>query len=239
MSGAGPRHPYDLVLVIGAPRSGTTWLQRLLGSHDAVATTQETDLLDKYVGRWLAQWDQHLPADPAEWAANRHKGLPAVLTEAELVEILGSVTTRVYDKVASLKPTASVVLDKNPDYGPVLARVAGPGGMLPECRVVHLIRDGRDVAASLVAAGTSWGSSWAPRQVGAAARWWRERVLAARGAGLGPDRYLEVRYEDLEADGAACLARCLAFCGVEAGEPECAAALARFPLGGGDGAVGA
>ena len=38
-----------LVLLVGAPRSGTTWLQTMLGAHPDVVTPQETDLFSRYL----------------------------------------------------------------------------------------------------------------------------------------------------------------------------------------------
>ena len=62
-------------------------------------------------------------------------------------------------------------------------------------RFVHIIRDGRDAARSIVA------QPWGPDNVKDAAEEWRSSVAAGRdaAAGLG-DRLLEVRYEEVLAD---------------------------------------
>ena len=80
-------------------------------------------------------------------------------------------------------------------------------GLFPEGRFVHLIRDGRDVARSLVQ--TSFG----PKGLARAAEVWERRVSRGRasGARLGADRYLEVRYESLVADPASALREVCAF----------------------------
>jgi hypothetical protein len=61
----------------------------------------------------------------------------------------------------------------------------------PEGRFVHIIRDGRDVALSLMDRRFSEG------HIVEAARYWRRRVRSGREAGrkIGPTRYREVRYE--------------------------------------------
>jgi hypothetical protein len=208
---------YRVVFLVGAQRSGTTWLQRLLGAHPAVASTQETDLFNRYVRLWWETWQSQL-ADNETGANGRQRGLPVVLTTEEFAEVLRSAVGTVYQKVADLKPSASVVLDKNPGYSlhvPLLQRV------LPEARFIHIIRDGRDVAASLMAAADGWGRAWAPRDADAAGRRWRRQVATARDAAPRPEQYLEVRYEHLLADGPGTLASCLAFCGVEATVAEC------------------
>ena len=82
--------------------------------------------------------------------------------------------------------------DKTPGY---LLSMDLVGGLLPEARFVHLIRDGRNVAMSLVALD----KAWAPNDLGRAALRWRRRVEKGRelGHALGPQRYREIRYEDL------------------------------------------
>ncbi len=66
--------------------------------------------------------------------------------------------------------------------------------ILPEARFVHLIRDGRDVALSLVAV------HFGPDTVMGAAEKWRSEIEKARRQGSRLPHYTEVRYEDLIAD---------------------------------------
>lgn len=67
------------------------------------------------------------------------------------------------------------------------------GRLLPEARFVHTVRDGRDVAASVVPL------PWGPSDFSAALRWWKEEVLAADRATreLGPQRVHVLRFEEL------------------------------------------
>ena len=60
--------------------------------------------------------------------------------------------------------------------------------------VVHIIRDGRDVALSLLEV-----KNWGPVSIYGAARWWSERVdaLQAHAEESMEGRYYEFRYEDL------------------------------------------
>jgi hypothetical protein len=64
--------------------------------------------------------------------------------------------------------------------------------LLPEARFVHVIRDGRAVAASL---RDMWFSPG--RDIDTQARYWRENVLLAREQGAACGHYLEVRYEEV------------------------------------------
>jgi len=64
--------------------------------------------------------------------------------------------------------------------------------LFPGCRVIHVVRDGRDVALSLLA--TEWGSN---NLLKIADDWrWKTLLGHKMGAFLG-EQYLEIRYEDL------------------------------------------
>ena len=202
---------FQVVLLVGAPRSGTTWLQRLLGAYPEIVTTQESDLLNGYILPWIDRWHRQLLEDPKAWQARRHRGLSAVLTTDEFTSLLRTAVDTVYGKAAQLKPGAEVVLDKNPAYALNTRAIAE---VLPEARFIHIVRDGRDVAASLVRAGRTWGTHWAPRELESAAQSWRDHVEAARSAGLQASRYLEVRYEELSTHSTEVFTKCLDFCGI-------------------------
>jgi Sulfotransferase family len=214
----------NLVFIVGSPRSGTSWLSRLMGAHDAIAAPQETELLNRYCRSWYDVWNDQLPADADRWQRHRHRGLPAVMTTEEFDECVVGFARDVYAKILALKPTARVVVDKNPQYSLDTDLIRQ---MFPDAAVLHIVRDGRDVAASMLAASRGWGRDWAPSQVRLAARTWRTNVESALSA-ASSGRYLQVRYEDLLADGAHVLAECLTFAGVSTTPEECAGIAARF-----------
>ena len=80
----------------------------------------------------------------------------------------------------------------------------------PGSRFVHVVRDGRDVAASQLRGARGWGY----RSVHEAAAGWREVVEAVRGA-VPPASLHELRYEDLVADPETVLRRLLDFLEVD------------------------
>jgi hypothetical protein len=91
-------------------------------------------------------------------------------------------------------------------------------GLFPRARFVHIVRDGRDVVLSMRRAShllveKNWYF---------AARDWRDHVQQGRrlGAGLGPSRYLEIRYEDLLQDPVEVFARMLQFLGGDEQDAE-------------------
>ena len=62
---------------------------------------------------------------------------------------------------------------------------------LPEARFIHLIRDGRDVALSVLK------QTWGPQSIEAAAEKWRSRVNRGRSQAPYLGYYMEVKFEDL------------------------------------------
>ncbi len=96
--------------------------------------------------------------------------------------------------------------DKTPYYVTHLAEVKR---VFPEARIVNLVRDGRDVALSLLRV------PFGPANVWAAARQWRAAVDAGDDAQRrwGKD-VLTVRYEDLVGDPPAVVRRVCEFAGI-------------------------
>jgi hypothetical protein len=214
------------IFVVGAPRSGTTYLQNLLGAHPRVVTSQETDVFGHYVVPLRDRWREQLPEEPDEWARSRHRGLPAVLTEAEFDGLVAGFVARVHEATAELKPGADVVVDKTPQNGFLGEYILR---YVPQARFIHIVRDGRDVVTSLLRASRGWGQEWAPGGALRAASQWRLNVEACRGLAHQTDAYLELRYEDLVSEaGPQLLHRALVFCGLEATLEEAAAIHASF-----------
>src|SRR5204862_3616663 len=162
-----------------------------------VVASQETELISRYCQSWYDVWRDQLPDDAERWARHRHRGLPAVLTVADFDEQVREFARTVYGKLLSLKPTARVVVDKTPENSLHIPLIRE---LFPNAGVLHIVRDGRDVAASMLSASRGWGRDWAPAQIRRAAETWRTCVESAC-AGAASGRYLQVRYEDLLARG--------------------------------------
>ena len=196
----------QFVFIIGSPRSGTTMLQILLASHPQVASTVEQTLFTHYVAPWLEAWQSEVHnIDERGWKL----GLPILWQEEELVDVLREFLRRAYTKILASKPGATHILDKHPGYSHHLGTIKR---FLPAARFIHVIRDGRDVACSMMAVHKKMG--FAPKQIqGAAAKWKRFVSAASEGARFGRD-YLEVRYEEFLNNRAESYARVLDFCGL-------------------------
>ncbi len=199
------------LFIIGSPRSGTTWLQLMLAAHPQVCATTELRLFNKYVGPWIEAWKgESLLTEEGK----HYLGLPVLWTEAEFHHLLRSFLEQAYGKVLAANRRATHVLDKHPDYS---AFVEVIHLFIPQARFIHVIRDGRDVAVSLAAAGRQMG--WFARKplpdYGA---FWKREVLAARKARDYTGCYLEVRYEELLAAPTAVLTAVLEFCDLSASD---------------------
>ncbi|HET8654388.1 MAG TPA: sulfotransferase [Longimicrobiaceae bacterium] len=185
----------NLVFLVGAPRSGTTWLQRLLASHPQIRTGQETHLFNAYIYPLLRSWRTELAKADAG-VGRSGVGLPCYFTEEEYFDLVREFLYRILEGVTRDTGPGAVFLEKTPAHARFIPEIKS---MLREARFIHVIRDPRDVAASLLAAGQGWGRAWAPTTIGPAARKWVEHACSARAAAgeLSASEYIEVRYEDL------------------------------------------
>lgn len=203
-------HGEGLVFVVGAPRSGTTWLQRLLAAHPRVATGQESHLFSEFVGPQLRAWRKHLRSAPVERGG---VGPGCYHTEEQFLAILRDYMLRLLAPLIEARGEAELFVEKTPGHALYVAEIHE---LLPEARFIHIIRDARDVVVSLLTAAGSWGQGWAPERTARAALLWERHVRSARTAGraLGARRYHEVHYEELARDGAPTLERLFDFVGL-------------------------
>lgn len=194
-----------LVFVVGSPRSGTTFLAGAIGSVPGFLDLGEVAPVKAVV--------PELVGLPTAEAAGRLRG---VLGTARRVGLVGSV------RAVEQTPEMAHLLD---------AAVTA----FPQARVVHIVRDGRDVVCSLLEkgwlgsgragaaddAGLAYGVEprfWveperreefvATRDARRAAWAWRRYVSAARSAVTAP---YELRYEAMADDPDAAAAELAAY----------------------------
>ncbi|MFV1985841.1 MAG: sulfotransferase [Gemmatimonadota bacterium] len=182
------------VFIVGCPRSGTTWIQLLLAHHPLVATAPETQIfayyLESFKKQWL--WEQEGAGGKRHGGA----GLNRLLSEEEFDDLCRETANFVLEKIASRNPDGRVVVEKSPRHA---LQAAWISRLLPDARFLHVVRDPRDTAASLLAAGASW-APWAPRNPTGAGKLWLECVEGARQVGGDDVTYRELRYEDVRKD---------------------------------------
>lgn len=200
------------VLIVGAPRSGTYLLVSELEKLFSIVTPLETHfvpLFQRYLSLWgdlsiennrramladiflfLKIWARASRVDTPELAAYN-----LLAVEDRFEEIVAATSS--FNEVVSALFYAYAELhdaqrsgEKSAFYSPMPTELTA-GGFRGDVKVLHIIRDGRDVASS-------WMNMWTgPDSLVAAARLWRSHVIEkARWGSLNPGHYLEVKYED-------------------------------------------
>lgn len=165
------------IFVVGCHRSGTSMLRKSLDSHPRISAGPEDPTLF-----WLSKTDTDL-------TRSRREGYG--FTEEEWLGMVRGVVDKVHSRYAadqgktrwaSKHPENAVIVD-------YLARI------FPNCQVIHIVRNPRDVLASS-------RKKFGPRRGAHYGRRWVHYVRKAEadGAKLGPDRFRTIRYEDLVAN---------------------------------------
>jgi hypothetical protein len=200
-----------LVFLVGAPRSGTTWLQLLLSRSPSVVTAQETDLFNIFLRPIVDEWNRY-----------RKTGEPMSLSELLSVEdfriLLRSVSAFVFATIAQRNPSASVVLEKTPNHVCHWREILD---LWPDAHFIHIIRDPRAVVASLRAAATRWGPQWGSSRIPIICERWISEVSDGRKISSATPNYQEVLYQELVANGPEVLMRLLNGLGVTSSLEEC------------------
>ena len=173
------------VVIFGAPRSGTTYVTEILNAHPRVHITNEAKLF-VWARLTLGQLD-------SEHVALTHRERFKEYLKPELARLI----RRFYWE---LDPSALVWGDKNPDYARRHAVLQTVADLFRGARFIHVIRDGRDVVASLLRKRNADGEPWASFEE--AHRIWNENITTAHAfvTSAPPGTALEVRYEELIAD---------------------------------------
>lgn len=203
----------SVVFIVGCSRSGTTWLQRMLATHPAVYTGQESHVFEWFIGPMLRKWHRMVAMyDGHDPSRRTGVGLAAYLTTDEFRNLLEPMFTRTMASTGV--GSGNVFLEKTPGHSYFVPEIVE---VLPRARFIHMVRDPFDVVASLLRASASWGRAWAPRRAGDAAQMWSRHIVAvqrARGQ-VGDDRFFEIRYEDLYRSPVDVLARLARFIDLE------------------------
>lgn len=198
-----PRADTGPVFLVGSPRSGTTLTAAMLGMHSKIKNADELETVPQTYGeanRLLGS-----PNDVGKILASvwhpRNASLPAHLCR-HYRGLLSAVATEG-------KP---YLLDKLPSNARRLAFIAL---IAPGAPVIHVIRDGREVAFSAFTQDFR-KDTWHSHDLADAMIEWESTVKLARaGATALKLPYYEVKYEDLVADPRGVVGGILGFLGLK------------------------
>jgi hypothetical protein len=197
--------------VLGSQRSGTTLLRLMLHTHPNLAIPFETGFMTAFArdASFVTPWHGRL---------SRYQDLRS---GTEIESLLDDIVNFPFVRAGDLKIDKPLILSKNVDSFAGLidaimkeyARAHGKtrwGDKTPEytedidliwrlfpcCKFIHLVRDGRDVVLrQLKVPFDHWFSKSLPLL---ATRWARKTTICHKvGSVLGPEYYLELRFEDL------------------------------------------
>jgi hypothetical protein len=164
------------VCVYGALRSGTTMLRLMLDSHPQLSCRGEADFIFDHLTVRNGNWSLDTAALKRDW----------LFKTSGLALVQGSARDQVFSLIAQSGVGRDwTVLVLHRDLDAVLK-------IIPDLRIIHLVRDPRDVARSSIAMG------WAGNIYSGVDHWLKtEDSWSAVEPRLAANRYLEVRYEDL------------------------------------------
>lgn len=197
---AGPQP----IFILGFPRSGTTLLDRMLGSHPQVRSAGETSDFGAQL-----QWS-------IDARFNHSAGHIERFAALDFAELGRRYLARARWRACG-KPR---FIDKQPPNWEIAGLIHAA---LPGAKILHLTRDPVDVCFSNWRAflGDGYGYSYDLRTLGV---WYRAyRRTMQQWHRLLPGAILDVPYAELAGDPAATLRKVLDFCGL-AWDPACASA---------------
>ena len=228
MSPTGP------IFVGGTGRSGTTIVARILGAHPDVHLipievrfiVDPGGLCDLVAGRTVME-DFAAQVLGSWWHRTRpdgeSRGLHKVLERDSLIDAVDRLSRSGQDTILEgSRVFVHQILDPLADDAgaktwvemtpPNVARGDELLRLIPTMKLIHSVRGGKDVACSV--ARLNWG----PHDPLSALTWWGDKMAEAHEAcvGLGDDRLLTLRFEDLIVHSRErSLHRLLEFCGLD------------------------
>lgn len=203
----------QVFFVVGCQKSGTTWVQKLLDGHPAVRCHGEAYFV-VVLAPLLKQMTQ-------VYNQRQKAGDAGKLGDADVRDLLVTTMSLSMSRWLDDKPEALAIGEKTPEHAQCLPALSA---CFPQAKFIHIIRDGRDACVS----------GWFHNQRKAGPKFkqnfptlsryieymvqhhWLPYIQQAQAYGAqAPDRYLELRYEDLHADPLGCTSRMLGFLGVD------------------------
>ena len=219
-------NPY--LFIVGCARSGTTLLQRMINAHSQIAITPESHWICRLFEQGRGQTPEGVitaeiipllleDLDPRFARLNIGRQELLGLLASDPAVRYASFVSGIFDLYGKAKGKAAVG-NKTPGF---VRKIHTLQRLWPQARIVHLLRDGRDVCLSMINRPLNHVNrgplrTWAQDAVTTAALWWEWSVKLGRQAGnsRGSGLYYEMSYESLVAHPAQECAALCTFLGV-------------------------
>ena len=207
-----------MFFIFGSPRSGTTLLALSLNAHPDIVIPHETDFIipAAFVFDRLADVNTRREIlKPLITRASAFSSLSEYLTAAEICAIIDAGATTLSGLLADIyaalarKAGARLAGDKSPNDLGFLRILIKNHGIVPGVKIIHIVRDVRDVVSSLMERG------WVPQIESYFPRAWSGSNLYLHSLFCNDDNYHLVRFEDLAGNPAKILTGVCRHLGVE------------------------
>ena len=206
----------NLVFIAGCPRSGTTYFQKMFAALPNTRTSQELHLWYLVNSLWDRWRNQHKAIDLDQRGG---VGLALFVTQEDFLTHFRNFLIQLLKKVIPDLKQGEIFIEKTPSNALYIDLIHT---VFPKARIIYVLRDARDVVASLLAASNTWGKRWAPDNSKEAARIWRQHSAIARSElqHLPDNLHITVKYEEMIADPVARLSEIAAFLDIDASDHQ-------------------
>ncbi len=195
------------IFIVGCPRSGTTLLQGLLSSHPKITSFKESHFFDYGIKRPKNSGFYYLNANVETLIHSFleendigyalrdkiQKSAPSIpYLPGSGVKKWTEYFIRILDSIA-LERGKTIWIEKTPDH---LNRIKIIERYSINTAFFHIVRDGRDVVASLYRASQQWGKNYSVKQC---INFWNKAIKKSLNNTNNPNHHF-IHYDDLIAD---------------------------------------
>lgn len=180
----------EIIFLVSAPRSGSTWLQSMLATHPMIYSGVETFFFVA-ISSFIKEIEKKREIDV---------GLSAYLDDEKARSMLNNLFWQVVSCLPKPENKPVFFLEKTPSHVFHAQEILY---IFPKAKFIHMIRDGRMVVNSVFQASKTWGGKWATQNLEREFINWKKSVTSGREIRSlieNDNQYFEVKYENLRTD---------------------------------------